>query len=67
MGRNRGRKGHQAKKEGEQGDGDAGEQQQRQNEYQQPSDPPRAVLAVHPQGAAVAVAVGPELRVFDTK
>ncbi|KAI7842826.1 hypothetical protein COHA_003572 [Chlorella ohadii] len=68
MGRNRGRKGRQAKKEGEQGDGDAGEQQQqRQNEYQQPSDPPRAVLAVHPQGAAVAVAVGPELRVFDTK
>ncbi|PRW61612.1 tRNA (guanine-N(7)-)-methyltransferase non-catalytic subunit wdr4 [Chlorella sorokiniana] len=61
MGRNRGR---QAKKEG----GQAGEHQQRQNnEYQQPSDPPRAVLALHPGGAALAVAVGPELRVYDTR
>lgn len=33
----------------------------------QPVDPPRAVVAVHPHGAAVAVAVGPELRVYDAK
>lgn len=67
MGRTRGKGRGRAKGEGEQGDGTAGQQQQRQNEYQQPSDPPRAVLAVHPKGAAVAVAVGPELRVYDTK
>lgn len=52
-------------KEGQQGDGDAAQQQR--VEYQQPADPPRAALAVHPQGAAVAVAVGAELRVYDTK
>lgn len=70
MGRTKAKgRGRQANKEGKQGDGDASQQQQQQvpNEFQQPADPPRAVLAVHPQGAAVAVAVGPELRVYDTK
>lgn len=36
-------------------------------EYTQPRDPPRAVLAVHPTGAAIAVAIGPELRVYDAR
>ncbi len=38
-----------------------------QPDYVQPSDPPRAVLAVHPQRGVIAVAVGPELRVYDSK
>lgn len=37
------------------------------SDYVQPADPPRAVMAVHPTGAAVAVAVGPELRVYDAR
>lgn len=36
-------------------------------DYVQPVDPPRAALAVHPAGAAVALAVGAELRVFDAR
>jgi hypothetical protein len=39
----------------------------KQHQYVQPVDPPRAVMAVHPQGAAIAVAVGPELRVYDAR
>lgn len=68
MGRSKGKgRGRQASTQDGQGDGDAGQQQQRPFEYQQPSDPPRAVLAVNPQGGALAVAVGPELRVYDTQ
>lgn len=37
------------------GDGDQG------------NEPPRAVLALHPSDAAIALAVGGELRVFDNK
>jgi hypothetical protein len=33
----------------------------------QANEPPRAVLALHPSNAAIALAVGIELRVFDTK
>lgn len=36
-------------------------------EYQRSEDPARAVLAVHPQRGVIAVAVGPELRVYDSK
>ena len=36
-------------------------------DYVAPADPPRAVMALHPDGQAVAVAVGPELRLFDAK
>lgn len=36
-------------------------------EYAAPNDPPRAVMAVHPSGQALALGVGPELRVWDAK
>ncbi|PSC74264.1 tRNA (guanine-N(7)-)-methyltransferase non-catalytic subunit wdr4-like [Micractinium conductrix] len=54
-----------AEKTGEQGAVPA--QGGNQHEWAQPTDPPRAVLAVHPAGAALALAVGPELRVFDAR
>ena len=43
------------------------QQQQPQQQHQPPVDPPRAVIAVHPQHHAIAVAVGPELRVYDAR
>ena len=46
------------------------EQQERPNpapEYVQPADPPRAALAVHPHGTAVALAVGGQLRLYDAR
>lgn len=58
----------QAAGEGQGQDGTPQTQQpQSQPEWVQPSDPPRAVLAVHPQRGVIAVAVGPELRVYDSK
>jgi len=37
------------------------------NDGDQGNEPPRAVLALHPSHAAIALAVGIELRIFDTK
>lgn len=57
---------HKSKKEGGEGE-TAGEQQKPHPDYVQPVDPPRAAVAVHPDGAAVAVACGLQLRVYDAR
>lgn len=44
-------------------EGGQGAEQQEHEDHQIP-DPPAARLAIHPTGAAVAIAVGQELRVY---
>ncbi|KAL4452620.1 hypothetical protein ABPG75_008282 [Micractinium tetrahymenae] len=56
-----------ARKQQSAGEGGQEQPQQSQPDYVQPADPPRCVLAVHPARGVIAVAVGPELRVYDSK
>ena len=63
MAKGRGRKGGMGGEARQEEEGGQGAEQQEHEDHQIP-DPPAARLAIHPTGAAVAIAVGQELRVY---
>jgi hypothetical protein len=56
--------GNSAPKSGKKGNRDHNKDR---SDGDQGNEPPRAVLALHPSHAAIALAVGIELRIFDNK
>lgn len=60
-----------ASKQKQKGGEEGGEEQQQakgqQHHGENLPDPPAAVMALHPDGSTLAVAVGEELRVYDSR